>query len=126
MFQIDPTSRKSIYQQVVDNLKELIMKQVIKPNEKLPSVRELSKVLLINPNTVSKAYKELEREGYIYTTNGLGTFAAETVASNKNDDRINEIKSHLTFYINELHYNGADDAEIMQTVQEILKKRGDK
>ena len=56
MFQIDSKSRKSIYEQVIDNIKELIMRNVLPPQSKLPSVRELSKQLLINPNTVQKAY----------------------------------------------------------------------
>ena len=55
MFQIDSKSRKSIYEQVIDNIKELIMRNVLPPQSKLPSVRELSKQLLINPNTVQKA-----------------------------------------------------------------------
>ena len=51
MFQIDLKSRKTIYEQVVDNFKELIISEVLKPEEKLPSVRELSKTLTVNPNT---------------------------------------------------------------------------
>ena len=63
MFQLDLKSRKSIYEQVIDNLKELIMTRVLSTDEKLPSVRELSKEITVNPNTVQKAYRELERQG---------------------------------------------------------------
>lgn len=77
MFQLDLKSRKSIYEQVIDNLKELIMTQALATDEKLPSVRELSKTITVNPNTVQKAYRELERQGYVYTTNGVGTFVAD-------------------------------------------------
>ena len=125
MFQIDLKSRKSIYQQVVDNLKELIIKGILHADDKLPSVRELSKTLLINPNTVSKAYKELEREGYIYTTNGLGTFVADATKASANDKRLDEIKTHLSFYINELFYTGLDEHQATEVVQELIKKRGD-
>ena len=55
MFQLDLKSRKSIYEQVVDNVKELIMAGVLSKEEKLPSVRELSKILTVNPNTIQKA-----------------------------------------------------------------------
>lgn len=77
MFQLDLKSRKSIYEQVIDNLKELIMTRALATDEKLPSVRELSKTITVNPNTVQKAYRELERQGYVYTTNGVGTFVAD-------------------------------------------------
>ena len=58
MFQIDLKSRKSIYEQVIDNVKELIVTGVLPAESKLPSVRELSKTLTVNPNTVQKAYRE--------------------------------------------------------------------
>lgn len=74
MFQFDMKSGKSIYEQIIDNIKELIMTDVLAENTRLPSVRTLSRQLTINPNTVQKAFKELEREGYIFTVSGRGTF----------------------------------------------------
>ena len=65
MFELDLRSRKSIYEQITDNLKELIMTGKMPFGTKLPSVRELSKQISVNPNTVQKAYRELERQGYI-------------------------------------------------------------
>ena len=62
MFQLDLKSRKSIYEQVMDNFKEYIMTGKLASGEKLPSVRELSKTITVNPNTVQKAYRELERQ----------------------------------------------------------------
>ena len=78
MLQLDLKSRKSIYEQVMDQLKEQIMTGQMATGEKLPSVRELSKSITVNPNTVQKAYRELERQGYVYTTSGVGTFVADT------------------------------------------------
>ena len=63
MLQLDLKSRKSIYEQVMDQLKEQIMTGQMATGEKLPSVRELSKSITVNPNTVQKAYRELERQG---------------------------------------------------------------
>ena len=74
MFQIDLKSRKAIYEQVMDNFKRLIVTGVLKPDEKVPSVREMAKSLTVNPNTVQKAYRELETQGYIYTVLGQGSF----------------------------------------------------
>ena len=80
MFQLDLKSRKSIYEQVIDNLKELIMTRVLSTDEKLPSVRELSKEITVNPNTVQKAYRELERQGYVYTTSKATCFASSKLS----------------------------------------------
>jgi len=74
VFQIDLKSRKAIYEQVMDNFKRLIVTGVLKPDEKVPSVREMAKSLTVNPNTVQKAYRELETQGYIYTVLGQGSF----------------------------------------------------
>jgi len=77
LFQIDLKSRKAIYEQVVDNFKRLIVTGVLQKDEKVPSVRDMSKSLTVNPNTVQKAYRELENQGYIYTVLGQGSFIAE-------------------------------------------------
>ena len=74
MFQIDLKSRKAIYEQVMDNFKRLIVTGVLAPDEKIPSVRDMAKSLTVNPNTVQKAYRELETQGYIYTVLGQGSF----------------------------------------------------
>lgn len=125
MFQIDSKSRKSIYEQVVDNIKELIMRNVLPPQSKLPSVRELSKLLLINPNTVQKAYKELERQGYIYTSAGLGTFVSKIDTNVLDIQKFKDIMEHIRFYIEELHYIGLTDDEILKAVEEIINERGE-
>lgn len=65
MIQIDPRSSTPIYEQIIQQMKELCLKGIMKPGDKLPSVRELATIIIANPNTVSKAYKELEREGLL-------------------------------------------------------------
>ena len=125
MFQIDSKSRKSIYEQVIDNIKELIIRNVLPPQSKLPSVRELSKQLLINPNTVQKAYKELERQGYIYTSAGLGTFVSEIDTNVLDMQKYKDIIEHIRFYIEELYYIGLTDEDILRAVGEIIKERGE-
>ena len=66
-----------IYQQIKDNLRKLILSGAIAEGEKLPSVRELAGDLAINPNTIMRAYRELEAEGYVYTIQGKGCFAGK-------------------------------------------------
>ena len=74
MFQLDLRNNKSIYDQIVDKFKEQIMMGQLQTGAKMPSVRELSRELGVNPNTIQKAYQELESEGVIYTVGGKGCF----------------------------------------------------
>ncbi len=77
MIPINPRSGVPIYEQVKDGLRTVIVTGAIVPDEKLPSVRELAAQLSINPNTIQRAYRELEQEGYIYTAAGRGAFCAD-------------------------------------------------
>ena len=76
MFTIDLTSRKPIYEQLYNNVVRLISAGVLKPDDKLPPVRMLATELSVNPNTVSKAYKLLEADGYICSAVGKGSFVS--------------------------------------------------
>lgn len=76
---VDLRDRKQLYEQLIDNIRKLILAGEIGPGEKLPSVRVLAKELCINPNTIQKAYNELERQGVILTLPGRGSVVlAET------------------------------------------------
>jgi GntR family transcriptional regulator len=76
-FQIDPTSRLPIYRQLGNQIREAAARGKIQPGERLPSVRELSRMLVVNPNTIARVYTELEREGVLITRAGMGVFAAQ-------------------------------------------------
>jgi len=76
-FHVDVTSRVPIYRQVADQIRAAMARGRLTPNAKLPSVRELSRKLVINPNTVARVYSELEREGLLVTRQGLGVFVAQ-------------------------------------------------
>ncbi len=76
MITLDYADRRPIYEQVVDKMKDLILLGVLATDEQLPSVRELAMDLSINPNTVQRAYAELERQGVIYCVKGRGNFVA--------------------------------------------------
>ena len=78
---VDVKDRKLIYEQLIDNIKNLIMDGLIAPEEFLPSVRSLAKELGINPNTIQKAYTELERQGVIVSLAGRGSMVTSDVSS---------------------------------------------
>ena len=77
MIILDYKDRRPIYEQVVSKLEELMLLGVMKENEPLPSVRSFAMELSINPNTIQRAYAELERQGYIYSVKGRGSFVAD-------------------------------------------------
>ena len=77
LYHIDLLSRTPIYEQLYKKIVELILKGELKANDRLPSVRELAKELGVNPNTVSKAYNQLENDKVIYTLAGRGSFVSE-------------------------------------------------
>lgn len=79
MILIDYKSRKPIYEQIIDNIKQLIIQNVLKRDDQLPSVRQLAQELAINPNTIQKAYTELERQGVIYSLKGRGSFVGSSL-----------------------------------------------
>lgn len=74
MIQLDMQNRLPIYEQLIEKLSELIILGALAPDEQLPSVRSLARDLGVNPNTVQKAYQELERAGIIYSVAGKGSF----------------------------------------------------
>ena len=77
MIVIDSRDKRAIYEQVMDRLSDLMLIGALEPGDKLPSVRSLGVELSINPNTIQKAYIELERQGYVYSVKGVGSFVAD-------------------------------------------------
>ena len=118
MFQIDVKSRKPIYEQIVDYFKELIISGVMKKDEKAPSVRELSKELTINPNTIQKAYRELENRGLFYSIPGVGSFVSGQEREEVRPSKISEIKGCFTTSLKELLYYGYPEEEIFLMIEE--------
>ena len=84
MIQINYRDTRPFYQQIKDNVRQLVVSGALKKDEKLPSVRELAVSYTINPNTVSRVYKELETEGVCFTRRGMGTFVTEDSEKVKN------------------------------------------
>lgn len=119
MFELDLRSRAPIYEQLVDKIIELIINNVLKPDEQLPSVRILSSELTINPNTIQKAYRELEYRGYIYSLPGKGSFVKPTV-SEDNSARLQSLENELSRIISEMLYLGMHPDEILTRTKNLL------
>lgn len=123
MFQLDLKSRASIYEQIVDNFKDLIISGILKPDDRLPSVRELSKMLTVNPNTIQKAFRDLEYQGFVYTVSGLGTFVATPKKTGPDSDKLQNLKTRLATELKELLYLGLNLEEADGIWKELLKER---
>ena len=83
MIHLDYRDSRPIYQQVKDNLRRIMVTGVLNAGDKLPSVRALASQLSINPNTIQRAYAELEAEGYVVSVTGKGNFVAEGDTQNQ-------------------------------------------
>lgn len=104
MIRLDYRDGRPIYEQVRDGLRRLMVTGVMQPGEQLPSVRSLAMELAINPNTIQRAYAQLEQEGYVYSVSGRGTFVAE--GGEQNRRRCGELCERLRPMLEELRSLG--------------------
>ena len=118
MFELDLRSRKPIYEQLVEKLKELILNEVLKPDEQLPSVRALAQQLTINPNTIQKAYRELESQRFIYSVKGRGS-SVNPSSHIQNAEKIMKVKEELSKLLSEALYLGITTEDLKQMIAEI-------
>ena len=114
MIQLNFRDSNPIYEQVEEGFRKLVVIYYLSADEKFPSVREMASKYAINPNTIAKAYKKLEEEGYIYTLNGKGTF----VAPNKqiNDVRKAELLKQFDEVVKELAFLMVPSEQLIERV----------
>ena len=115
MIILDYKDRRPIYEQVVEKVEELMLLGVLKEHEALPSVRSLATELSINPNTIQRAYTELERQGYIYVIKGKGSFVAENKTMREN--RKKEVLIRVSDMLDETIRLGIPGQEIVEMVR---------
>ncbi len=121
MFKLDYSDGKPIYEQIKDNLKQLIIDGVLKVDDRIPSVRELAVSMAINPNTIQKAYKELEFEGYVYSVRAKGVFVAsiESITEDKNTEKLYK---NLEDALRELYFVGESKQKVLMSVDKIFER----
>ena len=115
MIHLNSRDPRPIYEQIMDNLRRLIISGGVAPGERLPSVRELAAQLAINPNTIQRAYRELENQGYLVTLPGKGTFAAENLSLEAR--RMDLLWQQLERAADELRFAGVTQDELIARLQ---------
>ncbi len=124
MVKIDKESHRPFYEQLVIGIKEDILQGILEPGDQIPSVREMAKILLINPNTISKAYKVLESEQVLVTVKGKGTFVKQVESRPRDLRRIEELQQQFNELVIEAKHLQVNETEIKQWLKEAEAKLG--
>ncbi len=103
-FRVDPKSSVPVYQQVIRGIRQGIARGIVQPGDRLPSVRDLATEMTLNPNTVAKAYRELEHLRVITVIQGRGTFVAELLPDPDRARRLQEIISTMQSLLVDAHH----------------------
>ena len=120
MIVIDYHDKRPIYEQVIERFQMLILNGALEPDEQLPSVRSLAVDLSINPNTIQKAYGELERRGLIYSIKGRGNFVSsqKDVVKEQQELLLEDLKTQLKI----CKESGIDLRHVLDCVKEIFQE----
>ena len=116
MVHLDYRDARPIYTQITENFRAQIASGILQPGDKLPSVRELAGQLAINPNTIQRAYAELEGEGFLYSVPGKGSFAQLQADSTR--ARKEELMAKVRELVQELRLLNVSDEEIAAMIKE--------
>ena len=120
MYVIDNQSRQAVYEQIVAQVEKYILSGILNSGDKLPSVRKLSLELNVNPNTVQRAYTELERSGVLITAPGRGAFVSDVGQSTLKDVRKRESLKKLDVVLMELKVSAVEKQQILDIIERVF------
>ncbi len=112
-----------LYQQVTDQIIDAITDGTLKPDEKLPSIREVAVELKISEITVKRAYADLEKEGYIFTRAGMGSFVLDINKDKLKKDKLSSLKSELEKILRSNEKFGIDSKDIIRLIKDLEEKK---
>ena len=124
MITIDKNSSKPYYEQLMLSSKEAILQGILQPGDKIPSVREMAKQQLMNPNTVSKAYKVLEAEQVLITIKGKGTFVKDFAKLPRDELRIAQLKDQMNDLVIEATHLKVTEQELITWIEQTQAALG--
>jgi GntR family transcriptional regulator len=120
-FHINPSSAEPIYAQIVRQVRRSVATGVLETGDRLPPVRQLAASLVINPNTIAAAYRQMEREGLVHTMRGRGTFVAGISAQAGRRERRRLLQPHLNALLTEATHLGFDTAELLELIRKSAR-----
>lgn len=118
LISIDAADARPIYVQIMDEVRRAVVLGTVKPDDPLPSVRQLAAELRVNPNTVQQAYRELERDGLVYVRRGQGTFVAEEAAMQSDRERRELAAVVAERALREAYRNGLSASDLVAAIRE--------
>lgn len=119
---VNPADPRPLYLQIIDEVRRALVVGTLRPDDPLPSVRQLAAELRVNPNTVQQAYRELERDGVAYVRRGLGTFAARPAAAA--GERRKLVRRLAAETLREAYRQGLEPAEVIAALDELARADG--
>jgi GntR family transcriptional regulator len=120
LFRINATLGVPIYLQLMEQVKHAIETGALRPGEQLPGIRPLAEELVINPNTVAKAYRELEHDGVIELRHGAGAFVAANAGPKRQADRLRAAQRIVVAAVKQLRTKGVTDEEMRRLFEATL------
>lgn len=120
MILIDYKDRRPIYEQVIEKFQQMILCGVLQSGDAMPSVRSLAMELSINPNTIQRAYQELERSGYIYSIKGKGSFVSDTQSAAESKRR--ELQEEFKSCVEKAMAAGFTETELRELLEQNIRK----
>lgn len=122
MFQIDPMSRQAVYEQLIDQMERFILSGILKAGDQIPSVRSLSVELSVNPNTIQKAYSQMDAKGMIYSVPGKGCFISPDALERLSKSKMEKIKDFENL-IQELALAGVTQEQLIECIDRVFSKQ---
>ena len=122
VFRIDPAQPEPLFQQLVDSVKDAVGRGRLQPGEKLPSVRELARELVLNPNTIAKAFRVLETVGVRYSPRGAGTLLAERRNTVTRTERKRRFREGIEPLLADARHLGLSEREVRKIFDAALKR----
>jgi GntR family transcriptional regulator len=120
---IDPKSALPIYRQIIEQIRRSVAAGLLAPGDQLPSVRDLASQLLVNPNTVARVYRDLERDGLLETRRGQGTYIAASATALIESERRRLIADQLEVVARDIRAFGISEEAAVQMLRDTLGRR---
>jgi GntR family transcriptional regulator len=119
---ISPQNPDPLYKQVMDQIKDAVSDGVLKPQDRLPSIREMAKELNISEITIKRAYTDLEAEGLIYTRAGMGSFIVNIDKGRLRKEKLNEIRQALKRLLKTAERSGISKDEVVRLLKDMQEE----